>query len=234
MAETIHEAYLRRNPKSAALQSRFQHVFPAGVSHDMRAVTPFRSLLPVARAHASGTLTATNTSTMAWAPPHSYWGMPIPLWCKRLCRRRPSGRTSGSLLRQKSSGASGCVASSLCRQGALASGAEATMLAMRIARGYTGKSKIVRWESHYHGWHDYVMPGTLPPLTPRRPSVFRRALSIRSLCSHQTCKCWSAPSPQTTTLPPSLPKVQALPTALFLSHLASWQGCAVSPHNTVW
>ena len=40
MAETIHEAYLRRNPKSAALQSRFQHVFPAGVSHDMRAVTP--------------------------------------------------------------------------------------------------------------------------------------------------------------------------------------------------
>jgi glutamate-1-semialdehyde 2,1-aminomutase len=45
----------------------------------------------------------------------------------------------------------------------VASGAEATMLAMRIARGYTGKSKIVRWESHYHGWHDYVMPGTLPP-----------------------------------------------------------------------
>jgi len=37
------------------------------------------------------------------------------------------------------------------------------MLAMRIARGYTGKEKIVRWESHYHGWHDYVMPGTLPP-----------------------------------------------------------------------
>jgi glutamate-1-semialdehyde 2,1-aminomutase len=45
----------------------------------------------------------------------------------------------------------------------VASGAEATMLAMRIARGYSGKNKIVRWESHYHGWHDYVMPGTLPP-----------------------------------------------------------------------
>ena len=37
------------------------------------------------------------------------------------------------------------------------SGAEATMLAMRIARGYTGKEKIIRWESHYHGWHDYAM-----------------------------------------------------------------------------
>ena len=43
------------------------------------------------------------------------------------------------------------------------SGAEATMLAMRIARGSTGKDKIIRWESHYHGWHDYVMPGRLPP-----------------------------------------------------------------------
>ena len=37
------------------------------------------------------------------------------------------------------------------------------MLAMRIARAYTGKEKVIRWESHYHGWHDYVMPGNLPP-----------------------------------------------------------------------
>ncbi|MAZ64408.1 MAG: glutamate-1-semialdehyde 2,1-aminomutase [Dehalococcoidia bacterium] len=37
------------------------------------------------------------------------------------------------------------------------------MLSMRIARAYTGKEKIIRWESHYHGWHDYAMPGNLPP-----------------------------------------------------------------------
>ena len=43
------------------------------------------------------------------------------------------------------------------------SGSEATMLAMRVARGYTGKEKIVRWESHYHGFHDYTMVGTYPP-----------------------------------------------------------------------
>jgi glutamate-1-semialdehyde 2,1-aminomutase len=45
----------------------------------------------------------------------------------------------------------------------VASGAESTMLAMRVARAFTGKEKIIRWESHYHGWHDYVMPGNLPP-----------------------------------------------------------------------
>jgi glutamate-1-semialdehyde 2,1-aminomutase len=43
------------------------------------------------------------------------------------------------------------------------SGAEATSLAMRVARAFTGKDKIVRWQSHYHGWHDYVMPGNLAP-----------------------------------------------------------------------
>jgi glutamate-1-semialdehyde 2,1-aminomutase len=37
------------------------------------------------------------------------------------------------------------------------------MLSMRVARAYTGKEKIIRWESHYHGWHDYAMPGSLPP-----------------------------------------------------------------------
>ncbi len=35
-------------------------------------------------------------------------------------------------------------------------GTEATMLAFRIARAYTGKSKIVRFAGHFHGWHDQV------------------------------------------------------------------------------
>lgn len=36
-------------------------------------------------------------------------------------------------------------------------GAEATMSAIRIARGYTGRDKIVKFEGHYHGAHDYVL-----------------------------------------------------------------------------
>lgn len=43
------------------------------------------------------------------------------------------------------------------------SGTESTMLAIRIARGYTGKTKVVRFEGHYHGWHDYVSTGSEPP-----------------------------------------------------------------------
>ena len=34
------------------------------------------------------------------------------------------------------------------------SGTEATLAAMRLARGYTGKTKILKFEGHYHGWTD--------------------------------------------------------------------------------
>lgn len=36
-------------------------------------------------------------------------------------------------------------------------GTEATMHAIRAARGYTGKDKIVKFEGCYHGAHDYVL-----------------------------------------------------------------------------
>jgi glutamate-1-semialdehyde 2,1-aminomutase len=37
------------------------------------------------------------------------------------------------------------------------SGTEATMQGIRIMRSYTGKDKIGKFESTYHGWHDYAM-----------------------------------------------------------------------------
>ena len=45
----------------------------------------------------------------------------------------------------------------------LASGSEATMLGMRVARAVTGRDSIVRLEGHFHGWHDYVMRGYREP-----------------------------------------------------------------------
>src|SRR5437867_6911312 len=36
-------------------------------------------------------------------------------------------------------------------------GTEATMEAIRIARAITGRDKILRFEGHYHGHHDYVL-----------------------------------------------------------------------------
>ncbi len=44
-----------------------------------------------------------------------------------------------------------------------ASGTESTLLAMRIARGYTGKNTILKFEGHFHGWQDYALKGEKPP-----------------------------------------------------------------------
>ncbi len=45
------------------------------------------------------------------------------------------------------------------------SGTEATMHAIRIARAYTGREKILKFEGHYHGFQDYTLWNTYPPLS---------------------------------------------------------------------
>ena len=49
------------------------------------------------------------------------------------------------------------------------SGTEATLHALRLARGATGRSRIVKFEGHYHGVHDHVL-WTLDAPLPARPA----------------------------------------------------------------
>lgn len=72
------------------------------------------------------------------------------------------------------------------------SGTEATYGAMRIARNFTGKPKIVKLNEHYHGWHEYAIPASghpdayMPPgvresviVTPADTSAIKRVLDER-------------------------------------------------------
>ncbi|MEX0307676.1 MAG: aspartate aminotransferase family protein [Ruegeria sp.] len=43
-----------------------------------------------------------------------------------------------------------------------ASGTEATMLALRLARAYSGKDHVLRVDGHFHGWHDHALKGAYP------------------------------------------------------------------------
>ncbi len=43
-------------------------------------------------------------------------------------------------------------------------GTEAVMLALRVARGYTGRTKVLRFEGHYHGWSDLIHFSVKPDL----------------------------------------------------------------------
>jgi glutamate-1-semialdehyde 2,1-aminomutase len=44
------------------------------------------------------------------------------------------------------------------------SGTEATMHALRVARAYTGREKVIKFEGMYHGFHDYTLWSTYAPV----------------------------------------------------------------------
>lgn len=43
-------------------------------------------------------------------------------------------------------------------------GTEAAMAAIRLARGYTGRPKFIKFEGHYHGWYDDFLVNSHPQL----------------------------------------------------------------------
>jgi glutamate-1-semialdehyde 2,1-aminomutase len=45
------------------------------------------------------------------------------------------------------------------------SGTEATMHALRVARAYTGREKVIKFEGMYHGFHDYTLFSTYAPVS---------------------------------------------------------------------
>ncbi len=55
----------------------------------------------------------------------------------------------------------------LCRFGL--SGSEVVQAAMRLARAVTGRTKILRFEGHYHGWFDNVLLNVATPVDQAGP-----------------------------------------------------------------
>lgn len=48
-------------------------------------------------------------------------------------------------------------------------GSEAVHGAVRLARGFTGRSKVIKFEGHYHGWLDTALISVHPPLDQAGP-----------------------------------------------------------------
>ncbi len=63
------------------------------------------------------------------------------------------------------------------------SGTEATLMALRLARTFTGKRKVLKFTGHFHGWHDNLNVGVLPPFDePVPPGVLREVADTVCLC----------------------------------------------------
>ncbi len=57
------------------------------------------------------------------------------------------------------------------------SGSEIVQAALRLARAYTGREKVIKFEGHYHGWFDNVLISVHPPLESIGPLEAPNAVS---------------------------------------------------------
>jgi glutamate-1-semialdehyde 2,1-aminomutase len=165
---TIGDELAVRNKQSADLYKQALDVFPSGVTHDGRYMHPFPMYVTHARGsrkwdvdgneyidyfgghgalmlgHCHPEVTAAVAEQVQKG---SHYGACHELeieWGKLVQELVPSTRGGGKVK-------------------FVASGTEATLMALRLARAFTGKDVVVKMRGHFHGWHDYATIGMSEP-----------------------------------------------------------------------
>jgi glutamate-1-semialdehyde 2,1-aminomutase len=161
----LQDAYTDALPASRALFERAQRLFPDAVTHDNRRMQPF----PLYIERADG--------PYKWdVDGHRY----IDYWMGHgallLGHNPPAVRDAvrEQALRGTHHGA--ChekevewgewvqrLVPSAARVRFTGTGTEATHLALRLARAFTGKRHVVKFAGHFHGWHEGLEIGVRPP-----------------------------------------------------------------------
>ncbi len=171
---TIEQRYIDRHPGSRQRHERASRVLPSGVTHDSRFLRPF----PIYIERAEG--------AAKWdVDGHRYIDYVVGHGALLLGHNHPTvtEAAAAQLARGTHYGASHDLeiawAEEVVRLVPAAevvrftsSGTEATLMALRLARAATGRPAVIKFERHFHGWHDYVVPassyaGRTPPGIPQ-------------------------------------------------------------------
>jgi glutamate-1-semialdehyde 2,1-aminomutase len=59
----------------------------------------------------------------------------------------------------------------------VSSGTEATLMALRLARIFTGRPRVLKFAGHFHGWHDFLAPAAELPYAGTVPGVPREVMA---------------------------------------------------------
>ncbi|HEY8378867.1 MAG TPA: glutamate-1-semialdehyde 2,1-aminomutase, partial [Nannocystis sp.] len=156
----------RAGPRSRALFNAAQFVIPGGVNSPVRAFKAVGGDPPFIKAARGPYLLTEDDVTLVdyvgtWGP--AILGHAHPEVVEAVCRAARSGLSFGACTAAEVE-----FAELLCRlvpalRGGLvrlvSSGTEATMSALRLARGFTGRNKIVKVDGGYHGHADFLLVG---------------------------------------------------------------------------
>ena len=155
----IQDTYRRLHSRSARLHEEAVKTFPSGVTHDVRHLAPF----PVYVDHAQGSRKwdVDGNEIIDYVMGHGalflgHAHADITRAVQEQAARRTHYGAShelelkwGSLVKGLMPGAEAVRFTS--------SGTEATLMAVRLARAYTGRDKLLKFDLHFHGWHDSVV-----------------------------------------------------------------------------
>ena len=164
------DAYRAATPGSAALHARASARLPAGVTSNVKFFPPY----PVYASRAEGAhLTDVDGRDyvdycLAFGPLIAGHGHPRVLDAVRAEIARAGTLIFGAPtdLELRLAERLAALVPSAERVRFTSSGTEATLHAVRLARGATGRSSIVKFEGHYHGVHDHVLWNLDRPLPP--------------------------------------------------------------------
>lgn len=160
MPTAIEERYIKLHPKSRALFQRAKECFPDGVTHDSRRLKPF----PIYVTHAQGALKwdVDGHEYIDYRTGHGalILGHSHPTIVKAVQEQMAKGTHYGASHELEVMWAEGVkkLIPSVQKLRFHSSGTEATLMALRMARVFTGKKKLIKFQRHFHGWHDYVTP----------------------------------------------------------------------------
>lgn len=181
---TILERYQKTFAKDKELAHAANQLFPDGVTHDSRYMSPF----PVYITRANGA---------------KKWGLEdntfIDYWAGHgalLLGHNPSEvveAVTAQLHRGTHYGAChplelewGNLVTQLIpsaeRVRFVSSGTEATLMAIRLARTYTGRNKVLKFAGHFHGWHDSLILGAYPPFEIAVPGIPQEVRDTTCIC----------------------------------------------------
>ena len=155
------EAYCKKTAGSIALAKRARDIFPTGITHDARYIEPHG--IYVTHADGSHKWDVDGNRYVDYPGGHGalLLGHNHPAVLDAVQNQLGKGLHYGASHELELEWGERVQQLIPCAESIRFnnSGTEATMLAMRLARANTGREKILRFQGHFHGWHDYVSGG---------------------------------------------------------------------------
>ena len=157
----IEAAYRERTRRSAELAKEARYLFPSGITHDSRKLDPYT--IYVDRAEGPRKWDVDGNEYIDYFGGHGalMLGHHHPDIDRVIVEALGRGTHFGSSHEGEVRWAQAVkdLVPSVERVRFTSSGTEATHLALRVARAATGRRKVVRFRTHFHGWHDHMTQG---------------------------------------------------------------------------